>query len=108
MGALPMWSEEDRVRVRRLVEIIAYDFEGERFCPTCMVKNLPTGEGEAFDGWALADGGPPMTIEQNLDEVSAAFGIIRDIDQMEFPVRVHRADLQGHQERCSDCGEMFG
>lgn len=96
------------LHTKRQTQIVAYDFEGERFCTNCIIANLPTDEGQAFDGWALAEGAAPMTPEENLDEVAAAFGIIRDMDQMEFPVRVHRAVLDGHQERCSDCGEMFG
>jgi hypothetical protein len=96
------------LHTKRQVQVVAYDFEGERFCPKCMVTNLPTGEDEAFDGWALAEGAAPMDFDENLDEIAAAFGIKRDMDQMEFPVRVHRADLDGHQERCSACAGMFG
>lgn len=87
--------------------IVGYTYRADFFCPACIIEQLPTGDGEAFDGWALADG-VTMSTEDNLDEIAAAFGIDRDdetsFDSDEFP-KVVFADMAAGDEHCGACGE---
>ena len=53
----------------RLDDVVGYTFRADHYCPPCTIAVLPTGPGEAFDGWALAPGAQPMTPEENLDEL---------------------------------------
>jgi hypothetical protein len=92
----------------RLDTIVAYTFNADTYCPDCIVKVLPYGEGEAFDGWKLSDGWEHlMTTEENLDEIAAAFGIDRQdersFDSGDFPKVVFYDD--GEPEYCGRCHE---
>lgn len=90
----------------RLDTIVGYTFNADIYCPRCIVEVLPTGEGQAFDGWALADGVSVPT-EVNLDEIAAAFGIDRyderTFDSGDFP-KVVFADAAEDGDRCGQCG----
>lgn len=91
--------------------IVGYTFKAENLCPTCTIKALPTGPGEAFDGWEDCST-PPMTVEDNLTELAAAFGIDRlsesSFDSDDFP-KVIFADMVGDEDQCMACdGEMIG
>lgn len=92
---------------RKSWAIVGYTFQAQTRCPTCTIAALPTGEGQAFDGWALAEG-VHMTPEENLTELAHAFGIDRDnessFDSDEFPKVVFDSSLQDG-ERCDRCGE---
>jgi hypothetical protein len=87
-------------------DIMGYAYRTDLYCPGCIVDQLPTGPGEAFDGWALV---PPATMstEANLDEIAAAFGIDRyderTYDSGDFPKVVFRDQLE-NDERCGNCG----
>jgi hypothetical protein len=88
-------------------DIVAYAYNAETFCPACIVAALPTGDGQAFDGWDLALGASPMSTEANLDEIAAAFGIDRydesTFDTSEFPkVELLSSDDQGCCDRCGE------
>lgn len=87
--------------------VVGYTYAAETLCPSCTLAKLPTGEGEAFDGWALAAGAPPMSVEDNLSEIAAAFGINRmdegSFDSGEFPKVIFSSDSE--DETCDACGE---
>lgn len=93
---------------RRNDAIVAYTFKAEQLCPTCMLAKLPTGDGEAFDGWDLAEGAHTMSVEDNLDQIAEAFGIDRmderTFDTGDFPKVVLDAQLL-ENERCGECDE---
>jgi hypothetical protein len=89
-------------------DIVAYTFNAETLCPRCVIDKLPTGEGQAFDGWALAPGAAPMSTEDNLNEIAMAFGIDRQdeytFDSDDFPKVVFASQvLDG--ETCDGCHE---
>ena len=91
-------------------DIVGYTFRADIYCPECIVGALPTGDGEAFDGWALA-GGVRKSAEDNLSEVAAAFGINRDnessFDSGDFP-KVIFASMTEDAGTCGSCGgELF-
>lgn len=87
-------------------DIIGYTFQADIYCPECIASALPTGDGEAFDGWKLADG-VRKPAEDNLSEIAAAFGINRDdessYDSDEFP-KVIFASMAEDAETCGSCG----
>jgi hypothetical protein len=56
-------------------DIVGYMYRADLYCPDHIIDVLATGEGEDFDGWALAEGAAPMTVENNLAEIATAFGI---------------------------------
>lgn len=90
-------------------DVVGYDFKASRFCPDCIIDVLPTGDGEAFDGWALAAGAAPMSTEDNLGEIADAFGINRmderSFDSSEFPKVIFRSSLSDEvDEFCEKCG----
>lgn len=91
---------------RKSYEIAAYAYGAELLCPGCTIEALPTGEGERFDGWALAEG-VRMSAEDNLSELALAFGIDRDdestFDSDDFPKVVFLDSLEAG-ETCSHCG----
>ncbi len=94
-------------------DIVAYDFKADRYCPECI--NEAVENDTRFDGWQLSPVQglrPVMPTEDNLNEIATAFGIDRmdetTFDSDDFPKVVFRDNLQGHQERCGACGEMFG
>jgi hypothetical protein len=74
---------------RKSYDIAGYTFRADNYCTECIIKVLPTGPDEAFDGWALAEGADQMSTEDNLDEIAAAFSIDRmderTFDSDEFP-----------------------
>lgn len=87
--------------------IVGYTYKADFYCPRCIIEQLPTGDGEAFDGWALADD-ITMSTEDNLNEIAAAFGIDRydetSFDSDEFP-KVVFANMIDEDEFCGSCGE---
>lgn len=86
-------------------DIVAYTFAGGNYHPQCL--RLPTGEGEAFDGWALA-ASVFMSVEDDLDQVANALQINRrdetTFDSDEFP-KVVFLDQVVEGECCFRCGE---
>lgn len=86
--------------------IVGYTFRAAQFCPACIIAQLPTGHGGAFDGWTVM---PPylMSSETNLSEIASAFGIYRtnesSFDSEYFP-KVIFAD-QVNDARCDHCDE---
>lgn len=89
--------------------IIGYIYRADIYCTRCIIEQLPTGDGEAFDGWALADD-IAMSTEDNLNEIAAAFGIDRwdetSFDSDEFP-KVIFASMADGDEFCGSCGELL-
>lgn len=85
-----------------MVSVIAYTYKGQTYHPACIIDAMPTGEGEAFDGWGLVTG-EAMSAEQFLADLAHAFGINRDtcIDS-EFPVPVTSRIPLGICDHCSD------
>jgi hypothetical protein len=90
--------------------IVGYTFNADTYCPRCIIAQLPTGEGQAFDGWALAEGAAPMSTEDNLHEIAAAFGIDwqdeSSYDSGDFPKVVFAGQVE-EDERCGACGETL-
>lgn len=88
-------------------DIAGYTFAADIYCAGCIIGALPTGPGQAFDGWALAPR-VSMTTEANLNEIATAFGIDRmdehSFDSDAFP-KVVFADQVEHDDRCGGCGE---
>jgi hypothetical protein len=90
-------------------DIVGYTFNADTYCAEHIIDALPTGEGEAFDGWALAKG-VTMSTEDNLSEIAYAFQIDRmdesSYDSSEFP-KVIFADsarnAEGHPDHCAVC-----
>lgn len=91
----------------KATDIIAYVYRGDIYCRDCIIDQLPTGEGEEFDGWMLGEG-VRMSVEDNLDELAYAFSIDRldesSFDSNEFPKVVFCSAL-GYTEFCSACHE---
>jgi hypothetical protein len=90
-------------------DIVAYDFKGERLCPTCVksaVTLTETGEGGRYDGWADATG--TMGAEEFLQGIADAFQIdrvnSRSYSASEFPKVVFRGHVHG-TEICDNCGD---
>lgn len=87
--------------------IVGYIYQADIYCPSCILHVLPTGEGEAFDGWKDVSG--TMTAEENLDELAAAFGIDRyneeSFDSGEFPKVVFASDSP--DDYCGRCDEYI-
>jgi hypothetical protein len=92
---------------RKSYDVAAYNYKAETLCPDCTVAKLPTGEGEEFDGWAVAPG-VRMSAEDNLSELALAFGINRNdehtFDSDEFPKVVFVDQLEAG-ETCGNCGQ---
>ena len=89
----------------RATDIVGYTYKADLYCPVCIVGMLPTGPGEEFDGWALAEG-VRMSTEENLTEIAAAFGIDRmdeeTFDSDDFPKVVFASQaLDG--DHCGRC-----
>lgn len=86
-------------------DIVGYTFQGANYHPQCL--RLPTGEGEVFDGWALASG-VRMSVEDDLDEIAAVFQFDRgnesSFDSDEFPKVVLLSQVV-EGECCFRCGE---
>jgi len=92
--------------------IVGYAYKADIFCPDHIIQQLPTGEGEAFDGWGLV-GGVVMTPEANLNEIAGVFGIIREeessFDSGYFPKVIYESQLDRDslfgRDYCSVCLE---
>lgn len=95
----------------RADRIVGYTFRADNWCTAHIVQQLPTGEGEAFDGWALAEGAAPMQPEDELDEIAAAFGIDRmtetTFDSDNFPKVIFAYQIDALTERCGHCHELL-
>ena len=91
---------------RKSFEIVGYVYAGEYYCPNDIIDALPTGEGEAFDGWKLADG-VRMSTEDNLSEIAVAFGIDRmdesSFDSDDFPKVVFLDQVSHESDFCATC-----
>lgn len=89
-------------------DIVAYTFNADIYCPTCIIDILPTDDGKPFDGWAISPGADPMSTEENLDEIATAFGIDRydetTFDSGDFPKVVFESMLDA-AEYCGNCCE---
>ena len=73
-------------------ELAGYTLAGQTYCPTHAITALPTGPGQTYDGWALAEGAVIASPEDTLDEIAWAFGIDRSdetsVDSQNFPTRL--------------------
>ena len=94
----------------RLDDVVGYVYRADFYCPAHIVGRLPTGPSEDFDGWALAHG-VLMSAEANLDEIAAAFGIDREVEESfdsdYFPKVVFRditSSIGEDRCRCGVCG----
>lgn len=89
------------------MRIVGYTFRADNWCTACIMGQLPTGEGEAFDGWALAEGAAPMQPEDELNEIAAAFGIDRmderTYDSGDFPKVIFAHQIDALTESCGGC-----
>ena len=89
----------------RAYDIAAYTFRADIWCRECVIEALPTGPGEAFDGWAET-GSLRMATEDNLSELAYAFGINRadenTFDSYDFPKVIFASQLDGF-EYCAGC-----
>lgn len=89
-----------------IFDVVAYDFKGDRLCGPCVITQVPTGAGEAYDGWADATG--TMGAEEFLQGIAEAFGIDRMIEDSfstsEFPKVVFRGHVGGTGATCDKCG----
>jgi len=89
---------------RKAWEVVGYTYAAETLCPACTLAGLPTGEGETFDGWH--DATEDQSVEDNLTELAAAFGIDREdectFDSDEFPKVIFSSDSE--DETCGACG----
>jgi hypothetical protein len=97
----------------KLDTIIGYIYAADTYCPECIIGALPTGEGGAFDGWALAPGAAPMSTEDNLAEIAHVFGINRDDETTfvsdDFPkVIVPSGDDATTRAYCAACEVTIG
>lgn len=116
-----------RASQMKSTDIVGYTYRADQYCPCCIVGQLPTGPGGAFDGWGLATG-VTMPTEENLSEIAAAFGIDRmnerSFDSDEFPkvvtAEMARSIGQGdtvptywetggddYADRCGNCGKVL-
>lgn len=91
----------------KATDIVGYTFSADNYCPGCIMDVLPTGEGEAYDGWALAKG-VSMSVEANLHEIAFAFGIDYDdlssYDSGDFPKPIFASQVED-DEPCGKCHE---
>lgn len=89
------------------MRIAGYTFKVDQFCPRCIIGQLPTGEGESYDGWALA-ADVRMTTEDNLAEIAYAFGIDHQnehsFDSDDFPKVIFSTQIEEYEE-CGSCGQ---
>lgn len=89
----------------RATDIVGYTFKADTYCPDCIIGVLPTGDGQEFEGWALATD-VRMSVENNLNEIAAAFQIDRmderSFDSSEFPKVIFSSQVE-QPERCSNC-----
>ncbi|MCC3299736.1 hypothetical protein [Arthrobacter caoxuetaonis] len=82
----------------------AYTFNADIYGPECIVEAMISTD--EYEGWGLAPG-VSMSVEENLDEIAAAFSIDRSdetsFDSDAFPKAVFSHQLNG--ECCGQCGE---
>lgn len=78
-------------------DIVGYIFQAEQYTPEGVIAALPTGAEQKFDGWALA-ANVNMSVEDNLNELAAAFGIDRlnesTFDSWDFPKVIFRDSVE--------------
>lgn len=86
-------------------DIIGYTFRAATYCPEHVVAAMTATED--FEGWELADG-VRMSVEDNLNEMAAAFGIDRmderSYDSGDFPKVIFRDQIED-TEYCETDGE---
>lgn len=89
-------------------DVVGYTYGTENYCPGDMVATLPTGPGEAFDGWAIAPGVRVDPVD-NIAEIAQAFGFTDEsrFDSSEFPKVIFR-DSVTDDDTCAVCGEHLG
>jgi hypothetical protein len=95
-------SEQHEGVVTMAKQIIGYRFGRDILCGADMMKELPTGPEQEFDGWADATG--TMGAEEFLDGIAQAFGIDRDAELYsadEFPKVVLAEEAPVVCDRCS-------
>lgn len=84
----------------------AYTFKADVYHPDCIVPAMAATED--YEGWDLA-AGITMTVENNLDEIAAAFSINRGdevtFDSDEFPKVVFSDQLDS--DTCGKCGDAI-
>ena len=89
-------------------DIVGYTFNADIYCPEHIIAALPTGDGEAYDGWAVAQ--PWVNVEDNLSEIAYAFQIDRmderSFDSGDFPKVVFDSSTEG-DEFCATCGRQI-
>jgi len=94
-------------------DIAGYTYNADTYCPDCIIAALPTGDGQAFDGWATVapfDGWAtivlPMSTEDNLSEIAYAFQIDRmderSYDSGDFPKVIFESSVE--DDICTTCG----
>lgn len=92
---------------RKAWTVVGYTYAYETLCPACTLSALPTGPGEAFDGWH--DATESLSAEDNLTELAAAFGINREdessYDSGDFPKVIFSSDSES--DECGGCGEIL-
>lgn len=87
-------------------DVIAYKFGRDILCGADMMKEVPTGPEQEFDGWADATG--TMGAEEFLDGIAQAFGIDREAELYsldDFPKVVRAEDAP---VVCDKCGAILG
>ncbi|MEH0110805.1 hypothetical protein V6N00_13925 [Tersicoccus sp. MR15.9] len=86
-------------------DFVGYTFRAEQYCPEDLLDALPTGPGEAFDGWDDLSGQP---VEDSLRELAFAFSIDREdeasFDSDDFPKVIFR-DQTTEDDVCGACGK---
>lgn len=89
-------------------DIVGYDYNGDTYCRDCIKEVLPTGEDQAYDGWADATG--RMDSEEFLEGIAQAFGIDRGDERTfesgDFPKVVFSSQIEG-DENCGKCGRLI-
>lgn len=84
----------------------AFTFQADVYCPDCIVPAM--AKTEEYDGWQVAEG-IHIDIEENLDEIAAAFGVDREdensFDSDDFPKTVSSEHADG--EKCGGCREII-
>lgn len=88
--------------MRHATDIVGYIYKAEQYTPEGVIAALATGPGQDFDGWALAEGSDPLSPEENLDEIAAAFGIDRHdehtYDSDHFPKVIFASQVEDDDE----------
>lgn len=81
-----------------------YLFQADVYCPNCIIGQMPTGEGQMYDGWGDATG--RMGSEEFLLGIAEAFQIDYwdeySYDSDDFPKVI--TNEQGDGLTCGSCG----